>query len=187
MDEAVCCVALGSDNRTAFVIVTFMDEAFFWNDFSSRWALVDLERGRVLDEGDLGFKALSVDISPDGEHAAASGSVGEVGVVDLDSGEQVRPPVKGHEDGIYFFRYSPDGSRIVTGGADDAVALWDGPTGEAPRQGEAARPSRAPVLRGRVHARRAQCLHHPLVGRTSLGVGHPDRTCDCVRLPRGGA
>ncbi len=130
LDEAVCCVALGPDNRTAFVIVAFMDEAFFWNDFSSRWALVDLERGRVLDEGDLGFKALWVDISPDGEHAAASGSVGEVGVVDLDSGELVRPPVKGHEDAIYFFRYSPDGSRIVTGGADDAVALWDGPTGE---------------------------------------------------------
>ena len=37
-----------------------------------------------------------------------------------------RAPATGHDAEAYWVRWSPDGSRIVSGAADGSVSLWDG-------------------------------------------------------------
>jgi WD40 repeat protein/DNA-binding SARP family transcriptional activator len=130
LDQSVCCVSLGPDNRTAVVLVGNIDPSGYWFDLPHRWALVDLEAGKVLDKGELGFGALWLDYSPDGAHAAVSGWDGELTVVDLRRGDLVRPPVSAHESGVFIFKYSADGSRILTSGTDGAVGLWDAKAGQ---------------------------------------------------------
>ncbi len=40
--------------------------------------------------------------------------------------------IKGHVDAVYAVDYSPDGTRIVSGGYDSTVRVWDAQTGEKP-------------------------------------------------------
>jgi WD40 repeat protein len=68
--------------------------------------------------------------SPDGQHAAIGGTNVEVEVLDLVSGEALRPPVVGHTATVWTITYSPDGSRMVTTAADGSASLWDGATGD---------------------------------------------------------
>jgi WD40 repeat protein len=100
----------------------------FWADSTAGWALVDLESGTVLDQGELGFNGRLVAFSPDGRHAAVGGSGGELLVLDTTTGEPLRPPVVAH-DLVASLSYSADGKRILTSGLDATAALWDAQTG----------------------------------------------------------
>ena len=122
-------VAAGPDNRTAIVLTGRLDASGFLIPSTSRWSLVDLVAGTVVDEGELGIDGKYLDYSPDGRHAAVSGNSGEVLVLDLEAGEPLRPPAAIANDVIDSVTYSPDGARILAAGGAASVALLDGETG----------------------------------------------------------
>jgi len=129
LDDSVVQVSAGPDNHTAIALTGFLDPSGFRVDSATRWALVDLETGTILDDGELGFGGSHVAFSPDGRHAAVSGNGGEVLVLDLDTGEPIRAPASGHKSHVSSLTYSPDGERILTSGLDATVGLWDAETG----------------------------------------------------------
>lgn len=65
---------------------------------------------------------------PDGRLLAASGD--SILIWDVDSGDA---PVSlaGHEGTVYAVAWSPDGSRLVSGGADRTIRIWDVSSGLA--------------------------------------------------------
>jgi WD40 repeat protein len=130
LEDAICCLSAGPDNRTAIAVTGFVNPSAsgFWDDSTSGWALVDLESGTVLDQGELGFNGRLVAFSPDGRHAAVGGSDGELLVLDTKTGEPIRRPMDAH-DLVASLSYSADGKRILTSGLDATVALWDAQTG----------------------------------------------------------
>jgi WD40 repeat protein len=54
---------------------------------------------------------------------------GEVGLVDLRTGQWVRPPTVGHTGSVLRLSYAADGLTFATSGHDGRVSLWDGRTG----------------------------------------------------------
>ena len=134
-------VSASPDNRTAAVLTGDPGLYQLWQRPSTGWALVDLEEGRVIDRGDVGFKsAVWLAYSPDGRHFAVAGgdgpeiveptgAKGKLVVIDAETGQQVQPPVTGHSGTVYHLAYSPDGSRILTSSLDGTVGLWDALTG----------------------------------------------------------
>lgn len=127
----VCCVALGPDNRTAFALVGGPERTNFWNDEVERWALVDLQAGKVLRKGPLGLgNGAWAAYSPDGKHVAASGQGGEVAIIETATGKLVRKPVQAHSELTPWVSFSPDGSQAVSAAMDGTVVIWDVPTGQ---------------------------------------------------------
>jgi WD40 repeat protein len=129
LGQPVCCVSAGPDNHTAIALTGFDEASGFYVGASTHWVLVDLESGRVIEQGPLNINGREVAFSPDGRHAAIGGQGGEVLVLDLDSGEPVGPPVISHDDAVLSLTYSPDGQKLLTSGPDSSVGLWDGATG----------------------------------------------------------
>ena len=129
LDAPVCCVSAGPDNRTAIALTGTYEASGFWIGATTRWALVDLESGTVVAEDVLDIDGQLVEISPEGRHAAVGGSGGEVLVLNLDTGEPVRPPVVSHDVVVASLTYSPDGRQLLTSGPDSSVGLWDRETG----------------------------------------------------------
>jgi WD40 repeat protein len=107
------------DLRTAVVLVPH-----------AGYAEVDLVDGRVLRRADLGFEPTFTDVSPDGHRLAVGVVTGEVGLVDLETGEWVRPPAVGHDGFVLRVAYAPDGFTVASSGRDGRVSLWDGRTGD---------------------------------------------------------
>jgi WD40 repeat protein len=81
----------------------------------------------------------SVAFSPDGTKVLTgfgwdftSWSGGQVIIWDVNSGVAIRT-LSGHAGDVYSAIFSPDGSKVLTSGSDEAVRLWDGETGVAIR------------------------------------------------------
>lgn len=123
-------VFLGPDGRTGLRLTPgYVPDPTF--DHPGRgWVLADLASGRVVSEGQVEFDTAWLARSPDGRYAAVGGTNGEVEVLDLASGEALRPPVVGHSATVWTMTYSPDGSRLVTTATDGSASLWDGATGD---------------------------------------------------------
>ena len=95
-----------------------------WNTASGR------QVGRTLRF--VGFINLGpVRFSPDGSELAVanSGNVGEVSLIDLDSGNTIAV-LNAHTKGIQGLAFSPDGARLSTASLDSTVRVWDAQTGE---------------------------------------------------------
>jgi WD40 repeat protein len=77
-------------------------------------------------------------VSPDGKSVAGvfqlETKAAEVGRVvrvwDAVTGRQ-RLELRGHSDGVLALQFSPDGSRLASGGCDCVVCLWDAATGKS--------------------------------------------------------
>ncbi|HEY3016527.1 MAG TPA: hypothetical protein VGJ41_15520, partial [Nocardioides sp.] len=128
LDEPVRSVSAGPDNHTAFAL-TGQPATDFWVGSTTGWALVDLDSGTILEQGARGIDGFVVAFSPDGQHAAVGGLDGGVLVLDLETGEPLRPPVFSHKATVLSITYSTDGSQLVTSAADSSAALWNGETG----------------------------------------------------------
>ncbi len=111
--------ALGPDGRTAVAVL---------RSGASAW--VDLAEGRILHQADLGLEPARAAISPDGRRLAVAANTGEVGLLELDSWEWVRPPIAAHAGWALNVSWAPDGTLFASAGQDGRVILWDGRTGE---------------------------------------------------------
>ncbi len=50
-------------------------------------------------------------------------------IIDTETGQLVRAPVRAHGGAVHWVAFSDDGSRVVSGADDAAVVLWDSHTG----------------------------------------------------------
>ena len=93
---------------------------WWWPNFAEArrgdFAIVDLIEGEVLEKGELGLDPCRVDVSPDGQRAVVTSSDDEVGILDLETGEWVTPPIRAPRETAGFASYSPDGTCVVVGG-----------------------------------------------------------------------
>ena len=139
LGEPVSWVQLRPDNTTAVVLTGGPGGSDVLVRPSTGWALVDLANGTVLRSGAVDMRITTwLAVSPDGRYAAVSGGestefAGPSGgksqlvVIDLTTGDPVRPPVQAHGGAAYQLAYSPDGQRLLTTGLDGTVALWEVP------------------------------------------------------------
>ncbi|MBX9979590.1 MAG: TIR domain-containing protein, partial [Mycobacterium gordonae] len=67
-------------------------------------------------------------LSPDGRRIV-SASDNTLRLWDAANGAPVGAPLVGHTEAVSSVAFTPDGSRIVSGGRDDTVRIWDAVTG----------------------------------------------------------
>ncbi|OJA13985.1 hypothetical protein AZE42_04595, partial [Rhizopogon vesiculosus] len=67
----------------------------------------------------------SVAISPDGKRIAGSSDDGDIQVWDMETGEPLGAPLRGHTGIVWSIAISPDGKYIVSGAADHTIRMWD--------------------------------------------------------------
>ena len=85
----------------------------------------DADTGNQVKE--FNWPGLSPSFSPDGKRIiAADGN--DIKVLDASSGKKLMT-LSGHEAAIWSQSYSPDGTKIVSGGLDKTVRLWNAMTG----------------------------------------------------------
>lgn len=98
-----------------------------WDHKMRLW---DLEGAQQLAETKLDDCGRSVAFSPDGGRAASAAG-NTVCVWDLDESDALRRLLQlKHPGGVTCVAFSADGTRLLTGGYDMAVRLWDAADGE---------------------------------------------------------
>jgi WD40 repeat protein/serine/threonine protein kinase len=111
----VSAVAYSSDGKSVL--------SGSWDGTARLWDIEQKKEIRKWDE--VGGHAVA--LSPDGKRAVF-GAV-PVRVCDTETGEELLK-LDGHNGRVFTIAYSPTGDRIVTGGRDDLLIVWDAITGE---------------------------------------------------------
>jgi WD40 repeat protein/DNA-binding SARP family transcriptional activator len=123
-------VSVAPDNRTAFVTGSVVRHNWGFADPINRWWLIDLVRGRVLNQGQLDIAGTYTAFSPHGDRIAVGGMDGSVELLDATTGRPVTSPVVAHDGLVDSLTVNSTGTRIASASAASDLALWDGRTGE---------------------------------------------------------
>lgn len=67
----------------------------------------------------------ALDVSSDGRLVVAVSNMGDIVIVDTSSGDAMSEPWNGHRQFVRSVKFSPDGTRIVTGSWDRTIRVWD--------------------------------------------------------------
>jgi WD40 repeat protein len=98
-------------------------------DYLNGTKLWELETGKVLRK----FGGGLIEFSPDGKTLAIAldpKKKRSILVVETETGKLLHELQGGHVRNVLHFAFSPDGSRLASGGAAGMVALWDVKTGK---------------------------------------------------------
>lgn len=125
-------VAASPDGRYAFVLTVDHPAKPYWGFHFDRYYLVDLQRDRIVRSGDAGVaNGFYCDFSPDGRHVTVGGEDGQVAVIDLTTGDVIRPSLGNAYSGrTDYVRYDVTGSEVLLSSNEDQLAILDGRTGE---------------------------------------------------------
>ena len=118
LDSAVSAVAAGPGGTA----VALLDD--------KTYVVVDLDEGSAIGRGELTMEPTAAALSPDGGRLAVGGSAGEVGLLDLDSGEWIAATHSAHRQFVDGVAFSVDGQTLVTSSFDAGVRMWNGVSGE---------------------------------------------------------
>jgi WD40 repeat protein/DNA-binding SARP family transcriptional activator len=105
-------------------------ERIVYVDQTGRVAVRDLASGREVTLGGTPKTVYEAQFSPDGNRVAAIPESGDVLVWRLDNPARPERVLKGHHGDVNTFSYGP-GGRIVTGGTDRTIRVWDPRSGQA--------------------------------------------------------
>ncbi|KIJ09599.1 hypothetical protein PAXINDRAFT_172441, partial [Paxillus involutus ATCC 200175] len=117
------CIALSPDDRLAAS-----------GDRDGKIVIREVKRsGRIKHSINAGSWVWSLCFSPNGEKLACSAfnQVHVIQVYDVDSGELVLGPIKGHEDYTRCVLWSLDGSRLFSASNDRTIRCWNSETGKS--------------------------------------------------------
>lgn len=89
-----------------------------------RLLILDIEKNTTVLDRKLRHQLSAVALSPNGSYCAASDDHGHWTIWDLELLEQTKS-LGGHSGAVTSLAWSPDGSRIATGGSDLKLQLWD--------------------------------------------------------------
>ena len=119
---------LGSDvGPMAYVSFSRDGRRLASSDYSGNVRVWDTATGQLLRT--FQGTVTRVALSPDGRHVAFTAQVAMLEVRDVDTGAEVLAPTFAHKGPVMSLAYSPDGSKLVTGGWDQTAAVWDAATG----------------------------------------------------------
>jgi WD40 repeat protein/serine/threonine protein kinase len=89
----------------------------------------DLATGKLNKVRNTQTDGASLTLSPDGKWLAVADQIGAVWLFDAVTGEPILA-LKGHQLFVLRMAFSSDSTRLLTGGADETVRLWDLRTGQ---------------------------------------------------------
>ncbi|MFC5268525.1 WD40 repeat domain-containing protein [Kribbella qitaiheensis] len=92
------------------------------------WRNIRTDNETIVSEGDLPLGVRAAAYSPDGRVIAVTGTRGEVLTIDVRSGQFRQSPIPDRTVTGLSIRFSPDGSRLVSGAADGTMSVWDART-----------------------------------------------------------
>ncbi|QRV96530.1 hypothetical protein RhiJN_24548 [Ceratobasidium sp. AG-Ba] len=78
----------------------------------------------------VGSAVHSIAISPDCEYIASGHHDGTIWMWDINTGEAVLAPLRGHSGSVRSVVFSYDGQHIVSGSSDQEIRVWNAGTGE---------------------------------------------------------
>jgi WD40 repeat protein/serine/threonine protein kinase len=98
-------------------------------------SLEEKQEVRLVLRARVAGPALNVAFSPDGRRLATGGEEYTVKVWDVQTGQELLPPFRGHKGDVYTVAFTPDddGRWVASGGEDSAVKVWDSHTGKLVR------------------------------------------------------
>src|SRR5262249_11874429 len=93
-------------------------------------------------------------------------------ILELDSGREITPRLKGHGLPVRMVAFSPDGQRLAGGGPDKTVKIWDLTTGQE-------------ILKLKENTDMITCIQYVSDGRRLMSVAMDGtvRTWDATPLP----
>ena len=120
----------GTDGHTVVALGAGAEQRSDWDLSTRTWFVADLDTGALIRTGELTMpQALTLAVAPDGRHVAFGGRNGFVEVVNLETGDSIRPAMSVDAGDVRSIAYSPDGTRILTGPEGRTMGLWDAATG----------------------------------------------------------